>query len=295
MTIYPYLVLVRPANIITAVTDILAGVAIAGSLTLGNQAADYIKICYLVFATIGLYAGGIVFNDIFDIELDRTERPERPLPKGIIPLRSATIFAVALLVAGVLFAFMVSARSGLIAVGIVASALLYDKYAKHHLVAGPLVMGLCRGLNLLLGMSIFSGGFPEYWPMCFLPVVFIAAVTLTSQGEVSGNNRLSISLALAMDLLLAGIIVYLGSRGVMNLWQVLPFILLWITMNFYAKLRALIENVPANVMNAVKMGVLSLIPLNASYVAGFSSWQLGLAVLLLLFVSVLLGKKFNVT
>jgi 4-hydroxybenzoate polyprenyltransferase len=43
------------------------------------------------------------------------------------------------------------------------------------------------------------------------------------------------------------------------------------------------------------MGVLSLIPLNASYVAGFSNWKYGLAVLCLLPVSILLAKKFSVT
>ena len=46
---------------------------------------------------------------------------------------------------------------------------------------------------------------------------------------------------------------------------------------------------------AVKMGVLSLIPLNASYVAGFGHWTLGLLVLLLLPISLGLAKRFAVT
>ena len=70
--------LMRPANIITAVSDILAGIAIAGYFK-----EDYVSlfpVILLVFSTVGLYGGGVVFNDVFDAELDSVERPERLFP-----------------------------------------------------------------------------------------------------------------------------------------------------------------------------------------------------------------------
>ena len=52
---------------------------------------------------------------------------------------------------------------------------------------------------------------------------------------------------------------------------------------------------PENIKKAVKMGVLSIIPLNASYAAGFGGWEIGIFVLFLLPILILLAKKFAVT
>ena len=85
MNINPYVILIRPANIITAISDILAGSAIAGYF-IGLYTPSISKLILLLLSTSCLYAGGIVFNDIFDINIDRSERPERPLPNGEISL-----------------------------------------------------------------------------------------------------------------------------------------------------------------------------------------------------------------
>ena len=69
-----YLELVRPANVATALADVLAGYAVAG---LGNPGLGW-----LLLSTACLYAGGVVLNDVFDRDLDRIERPERPIPSG---------------------------------------------------------------------------------------------------------------------------------------------------------------------------------------------------------------------
>ena len=296
MKFFSYLVLIRPANILTAVSDVVAGLAIAGYLQYLTFPDHWLSALLLICSTIGLYAGGIVFNDYFDLPLDRVERPERMLPSGRIAAGHAMIFGILLLIFGVITAFMASSGSGIIALLISFAALVYDKYVKHHAVFGPLNMGICRGLNLLLGMSIVPlitlGNLPF---LALMPVVFIAAVTLTSRGEVSGNNRSSVFFALCLDLVIAATLVWLGYRGILELKVVIPFVALWFLMNFYAKVRAIMNNEPRLVMLAVKTGVLSLIPLNASYVAGFGHWVYALAVLALLPLAILLSRKFSVT
>ncbi len=83
MNIKPYLQLARPANIITAIADIIAGIAIA-TFSFPSLVIKPFEVFLLSVSTIGLYGGGIVFNDIFDLELDKIERPERILPTGKI-------------------------------------------------------------------------------------------------------------------------------------------------------------------------------------------------------------------
>jgi len=286
----------RPANIVTAVADILAGVAIAG-IAINQFAIDLpvTTLIGLIIATIGLYGGGVVFNDFFDAALDKIERPERPIPSGRVSKQNAFILGATLLLLGIIAATYVSYLSGIIAVAISFFALFYDKYAKHSIVFGPLFMGLCRSLNLLLGMSILLPGLETHWYMALLPLAFIAAITLTSQGEVKGGNKGAVAIALILDVVILSFLMGLAYNSVMDFYSLIPFALLWTIMNGYALIKALKNNTSANIMNAVKMGVLSLIPLNASYAAGFGGFQVGLIVLALLPVSIVLSKKFAVT
>src|SRR5215218_3456136 len=95
----------RPANIVTAVADILAGIAIAGNAAHANLfQQNTAAVLLLVFSTIGLYGGGVVFNDVFDADLDAVERPERPIPSGLISRKAATLLALLLLIIGIVAA-----------------------------------------------------------------------------------------------------------------------------------------------------------------------------------------------
>ncbi len=275
--------------------DVLAGAAIAGFFS-SPQEVGLNALLLLVLSTMGLYAGGIVFNDVFDYELDKVERPERILPSGKLSRKTAIIFGLLLLGLAILSAAWVAWENGLLALGIAILALLYDKYSKHHAFLGPLNMGLCRALNLLLGVSIFLPALSEFWWIGILPILFIGAITLTSQKENSGNNKNAIQLALGLDILIAVLLIGLGLMGYLNLSVAMAFIILWFIVNFRAKRKAIRYNNPANIQNAVKMGVLSLIPLDASLAAGFSgNIFLGIAVLSLLGLSIGLAKLFAVT
>src|SRR3954462_4692150 len=124
-----YLRLMRPANIVTAISDILAGVAIAGYFT-GNNEGEIrpLPVVLLVLSTIGLYGGGVVFNDVFDAELDKIERPERPIPSGLIQKSGAALLGTVLLLRGIVAAchvHMSFVTPGLIALITAIAALVY--------------------------------------------------------------------------------------------------------------------------------------------------------------------------
>jgi len=292
--LFYYITLMRPANIVTAITDIIAGAAIGGALFAGSTHAE--NLGFLIFSTIGLYGGGIVFNDIFDLEIDRKERPERILPSGKLSLTAAYVFGIALLLMGIIAAFIVSPTSGSIAIGIALFALSYDRFTKHIQWLGPLNMGMCRAGNLLLGVSIIPGMVGQYWWLGIVPILFISAVTLTSQKEAVGENKRSIALALGLDGIILIILLLLRTYTGFNLTIAAAFILIWFSMNALAKYSAIRNNTPDKIKRAVKMGVLSLIPLDAAFAAGFSGilW-LGLIVLLLFPLSIALAKRFAVT
>lgn len=284
--------LTRPANIVTAVSDILAGIAISGYLL--NGPIDYAPVLWLILATMGLYGGGVVMNDVFDAGLDAIERPERPIPSGLISLGEATRMGVFLLVAGIFCAYLASPLSGVLAFVTAVSAVVYDKYLKHHSFLGPLNMGLCRGLNLLLGVSIIEDQVAVYWFLGIVPVVYIAAITMISRGEVHGGKQSTMYVAAVLYLLAMGSILYLSATtGQVVITAV--FILLWAVMVFMPLKGAINKPEGRMIGRAVKAGVLALILMNAAWASAFGSLYLAFIIVLLLPLSIMLAKVFAVT
>ncbi len=283
-----FLQLIRPANGVTAISDVLAGAAIAG-VALN---APMLDLGLLVVATFCLYSSGIIFNDVFDLDIDTIERPERALPSGKITPTVAITTGITLTIIGIGCSGLVNPICASIAAWIAIIALIYNKITKHHTILGPLTMGACRSLNLLLGLAIL--GSPTFL-ICLLPFLFVAAITITSKAEVTGNNKMAIATALGIDLLIGNCIIMLSILQVIQFWMVLPYLSLWLLMNIIAKLRAIQINEPKNIQKAVKTAVISLIPLNAVYAAGFGGWGAGLIVLALFPISIHLSKRFAVT
>lgn len=286
--IKPYLQLTRPANLVTAISDILAGLAIA-QFTFSDFSP-----AWLVLSTLGLYGGGVVMNDVFDAKLDSLERPERPIPSGKVPLRSAAMLGISLLFFGILAAAVFSFQSGMIAIIVAMLTILYNRIAKHYSFFGPLVMGMCRGGNLILGMSALPESFQQYAWIALLPIAYIFAITMISQDEVHGGKKRTLYIsALLYAIVLAAQLTIANRQG--TVLFTIPFVVLHAWLIGRPLWNAMQNPIGPLIGKAVKAGVISLIVMNASWCVAFGLLPLGIAVLALLPLSMLLAKVFAVT
>jgi 4-hydroxybenzoate polyprenyltransferase len=288
MPVFDFIRLMRPPNIFTAYADIIAGYAAAGVV-------QPQKLLLLLAATTGLYAGGVVFNDVFDAKLDAIERPERPIPRGTVTVAAAGSFGGLLLACGILFAFRCSFLSGTLALAIAAAALLYDARGKHHALLGPPNMGLCRGLNLLLGLSASPHPELSQWAVAGVTLCYIAGITSLSRGEVRGGTRASARMAAAWLAGSAAILITLGILQGRRAVFVIPFVILLLFRIAGPLAKAFRSADPMDIRVAVKAGVLSLIVVDSCIAALYAGPLYGTAVLLLYIPAMLLAKLFAVT
>ena len=175
-TLMPWFRLVRLPNLLTTPGDSFAGFFLAAAtlphppkLTLLLAAAGA-SLCFYVF--------GLILNDVLDLETDRCERPERPLPAGDISIPQARMAAIAMALSGLNLALAAGRPALYIAATLAGLILLYNALLKRVPILGVLSMGLCRGLSLLLGAVAAC---PTLFTQFELPAapVFIAAGGLT--------------------------------------------------------------------------------------------------------------------
>jgi len=297
--LHAYLLLTRPANIVTSVADVLAGISISGIFlqwTLNGLLHEGIiaNVFLLCLSTICLYAGGIVFNDVFDYKLDLVERPERVIPSGIVSIREASRLGSILLVFGILIARCVNTSAWWLSILIAISALVYNKWGKHHPLLGPPNMGLCRGLNLLLGVSIYPVILGEIWYVAIVPILYISAITMISRGEVHGSGRNPLYGAAVLYLIVIAMILSFAWNMNMVAFA-FPFLLAFAFMIFKPLILAIKNPTGAAIGKSVKAGVIALILMNAAWAASAGAWEPALIIVLLLPLSIWLSKKYAVT
>ncbi len=179
-----WLQLLRAPNFLTVPGDPLAGWLLAN----GSAAVPDVRLAALLAASVCFYASGLILNDVADFETDAAERPSRPLPSRRISVRAAQIATGLLLGTGLLLCVCAGGDAFQSGIFLVVAIVAYNQVAKRHAIAGPLVMGLCRGLNLLLGASLL-GIFPaRVWICAAIEIAFIARVTSMARRETSGGK-----------------------------------------------------------------------------------------------------------
>jgi len=291
--------MMRPANIVTSVADVLAGIAIAGYFTnLPLLTNSFYSVVLLCLSTMGLYGGGIVFNDVFDADLDAKERPERAIPSGLVSKGEATALGIFLLLWGIGFGYAHSPQSGLTAVFIAFFALLYNRISKHHRFFGPLNMGFCRGLNLLLGISIVTGALVQWYYLAAVPILYIFSITMISRGEVHGSNKRNLYIGASLYLIVIFSIHFISShQGVWprTMLYTLVFLVPFGWMIFKPLAVAIKNPIGKNIGAAVKAGVISLILMDAAWAAAFGAIYPAIFIACLLPVSISLSRWFAVT
>jgi 4-hydroxybenzoate polyprenyltransferase len=280
--------LLRPANVATALGDVLAGFAVAGVPPFG-------MLPWLLLSTACLYGGGVVLNDVFDRDLDRVERPERPIPSGRVPASVAAIMGAVLLVAGIVAAARATWLAGTIAAAIAGLVLFYDAWGKRYLPIAAISMGSCRALNLLLGAAAVPAAVRSDWWLAAIPLLYIGAITIVSRGEVHGGSRRNATVALislgAALLVLAVVAARAEARALPAVMLLL--ILGWRVLPPFLEARR--TPMPGPIRTAVKRGVLSLVLVDAVIGAAYAGAVYAAAIVATAFVAGWLARRFAVT
>src|SRR5262245_833446 len=297
-----YAQLVRLPNAFTAMADICLGALATGALPGGTLAF----ICLLIAST-SLYSAGMVWNDFFDFEQDLRERAFRPLPSGRINRGGAARRGRVFLSPGVAFSGASDQAAGsdrsralTVAGLLVAAILLYDGWLKRT-AFGPVAMGSCRFLNILLGLTILGSPIPTWgWLLALAIGTYIAGVTWFARTEAHVSNQnilLSAAAIMLLGIVLALAVPALAKYADADVAPSIGFPYLMVAFAGYlalAVLPAISRPVPQRVQPAVKRAVLGLVLLDAILAAGLVGWG-GLALVLLLAPAMWLGKWIDST
>ena len=304
-SLFAWVRLLRLPNHATAVADVLAGYLIVSQARAIDWPAP--ALWWAILASLGFYAAGMVLNDVFDLAIDREERPGRPLPSGQIGVRTAVAAGNLLMAVGsaAACAAAFAAQSpwpALVGALLTAAVWTYNRRAKATSL-GPAVMGSCRALNWLLGMTAAGGPhLPHHWLLPIGMGVYVMGITVYARDEAEesrGETLAAGTLIMLVGLATAGLSPWLAARaGEAGVWltgaKLTNWLVLWGMLTASVLLRAVLgifDPTSGRVQQAVGNAIMAIITLDAILVLATCGEPWSIVVLLLL-VPFLVGRRF---
>ncbi|HPY96837.1 MAG TPA: geranylgeranylglycerol-phosphate geranylgeranyltransferase [Candidatus Cloacimonadota bacterium] len=138
--------IIRPLNCIFSFICVLFGTYYSGGLNIRIET-------FLIALSATLIAGaGYVVNDIFDLEIDKINQPQRVLPQGLLNIKQASIITFVLLTIGLLLSLSSDSIWHLLLATVNALLLLfYAIYFKKIGLIGNLVVAWTAASTFLYG------------------------------------------------------------------------------------------------------------------------------------------------
>ena len=297
VNIKDYLLLVRLPNLFTLPSNILVGMATVSSLAF--TLTSFTQFLLLVTISVLLYCVGIVLNDLYDFDIDKKERPNRPLPSGKISRRSAIVLVAIFSTIALILSVQVS-FSTLVISSILFSVIFgYDKYLKNtH--AGPFTIASARVMNILLGTSVSLRSVDSYSQIVTLTFVliitfvYVSLIGFISRYEVYGfsdNTKLLLPQAIVATVISS--IILFSLMGFFKLESLI--ILSLFSFIMIISFSRIYRRDSGRTQQIVRNMILSIIVLDSTFLTGIIGIELGLVVLTLMAPLLVLANKMYMT
>jgi 4-hydroxybenzoate polyprenyltransferase len=175
-----WLELARISNTPTVVSNAVAGAVLVVA------AADGATVAAMALAMALFYTAGMVLNDVADEEIDRRQRPERPLPSGRVSRSAAIAAVVALFAVGEALVAVEGWRPALAGLGLIALIVVYDIWHKGNALS-PVLMAACRAMvYVVAGLAVAGALNGELWGAAAMLLIYVVGLTQVAKAEGAG-------------------------------------------------------------------------------------------------------------
>ena len=295
-TIKSYFTLIRLPNLFTVISNILVGYFLVFTI----HDVDIYSLSYLFLVSIFLYIGGVVMNDLFDIKLDKSERPDRPLPSNQITKKNAIIICIFTLTISAIVSLFLNLFTFFTTISMIFLIFVYN-YKTKSTKWRSITLGTIRSLNIFLGSSIFINNLNQNM-LPFIIILtttffYIFAIGILSKNEskkIEQTNTISSSFLIVYIIIFSIFILIVFEIDFFNFIAIINLIIFLILIVYYHLNCIKKNNDPYTIQWTVKNLIISIIIFDSIFITGLIGMY-GFATLLLLIPSIILSKETSVT
>ena len=157
-----FLLSIRLETTPLAMITVYIGGLIAGSVFLS------LPLLLAVIVSFFITAASMTFNDTFDWEIDTTNHPNRPIPKGILNPKQLMYFTGVLFSIGIIISLFINLLCFVIVIISIVSLALYELFTKKYGIAGNVTVAFISSIAFTFGGAAVGN------PLASLPFTILA-------------------------------------------------------------------------------------------------------------------------
>jgi geranylgeranylglycerol-phosphate geranylgeranyltransferase len=174
--------LVRIGNLSMVGLSVLVG---SGGMWPGG---GFWRVALAMASAMLIAGGGNALNDVHDIEADRRNRPQRPLPSQRLSLNTARALGLILMSLGLASGFIVSLVGGLVATAVAGLLWLYAARGKKMGFFGNILVAAACGTAFVYG-GLASGAIGiSLYPAAFAFLMHLAREMVKDVQDLEGDT-----------------------------------------------------------------------------------------------------------
>ena len=174
----------RPVNIFITLASIPVACWIAGGTT-------HNSLIILLAALTGalVTAGANAINDSFDIDIDRINRPDRPLPLGVLTQRNAQQMWFIVSLTAICINVFINPLALLIVILAVVLLYYYSARLKRTIITGNVVVGFMTGMAFIYGGATVGHIERALVPAVFAFLINFARELVKDVEDIEGDRK----------------------------------------------------------------------------------------------------------
>ena len=137
-------------------------------------------------------AGGNAINDLFDVDIDRINRPNRPLVSGKLSAQKAKIFYIIATLTGLLISVAINIYSFVIAFFAATVIFLYSFRLKRSVFFGNFAVALMTGLTFIYAGASIKDFIDVYPAAVFAFLTNLIREIIKDAEDVNGDGQIGV-------------------------------------------------------------------------------------------------------
>ncbi len=176
--------IIRPLNVLITFLSIAAA-----SILAGGRTSNALEIALASLAGALIAGGGNVINDYFDFEIDKMNKPHRPLPRGAMTAQEVLTLYILFSLGGVLLNLFLNSAALRIACIAVIALYLYSAILKRTALLGNVLIGGLTGLAFIYGAVVVAHPEKSIVPATFAFLINLAREIIKDVEDLDGDKR----------------------------------------------------------------------------------------------------------
>jgi len=178
----------RPLNLLITFTSVIVAVIIC-------QTNSFLLIDVILAATAASFvmSSGNIINDIYDIEIDKINRPLRPLPSKRITIFQAYGLYISCVFISILISVFLNETAFIVVLFSILLLFLYSKYLKRIPIVGNVTVAFLTGLVFIFGGVVVGNPSASIVPAVFAFLINLIREIVKDIEDIEGDKKAGVN------------------------------------------------------------------------------------------------------